>query len=151
MAVRAGRVTLLAIVWLLAGPWPATAAPDAAASRALYERHCAGCHAGGATPGDLRHPRGPGCAPPDLTRLRDAYGSPLPRAHLLHHVLDARRRGGARICGDHDLWWGDRGHDAALLRRGTVLVVLDYLESLQHERPDLLPRDPPSDPLLCGR
>jgi mono/diheme cytochrome c family protein len=131
MPVRAVRVAVLAIGWLLAGPALAASGPDAAGKRALYERHCAGCHAEAGIRG-ARLPR----RPPDLTNLGAAYGSPLPRARLLHHVLDARRRGGARICGDRDLWWGDRGHDVALRRRGTVLVVLEYLEATQQESHD---------------
>ena len=153
MPMRAGGVTILAVVWLLelGGPERATADPDATASRALYEQHCAGCHAG-PTQRDPRLSHSPGCRPPDLTHLTAAYGSPLPRAHLLHHVLDARRRGGARICGDRDVWWGERGHDVALRRRGTVLVVLDYLETLQQERQDGSPGHPsPPDPRLCER
>jgi hypothetical protein len=141
MRVHPTRVAVFAVAWVLAGPGGPASASDAGASRALYQQHCAGCHAGPAVQ-DAHPPGGPSRTPPDLTKLSASYGSPLPRARLLHHVLDARRRGGARICGDHDLWWAERGHDGALRRRGTVLVVLEYLESTQQEGHDLSPRRP---------
>jgi hypothetical protein len=128
MSARAVGVAVCVVAWLVAGAGGAARATDARSSLELYERHCAGCHAG-TRPRAAHVSR----APPDLTNLAAAYGSPLPRAYLLHYVLDARRRGGARMCGDHDLWWGDRGHDVALRRRGTVLVVLEHLEAAQQE------------------
>jgi hypothetical protein len=128
MSALAVRVALCVVALLVAGPGRGAPPADARASGDLYEEHCAGCHAGArARAAHLSR------TPPDLSHLTASYGSPLPRARLLHHVLDARRRGGARICGDHDQWWGERGPEVALRRRGTVLVVLEYLEATQQE------------------
>ena len=120
---------ILAALCFWAGP---AAAGGDEPNRRLYEEHCARCH-GANSEGGGPLPPGWGQRPPGLTHLASAWGSPLPKARLLHHVVDPRRPGGARICGGHDLWWANRDRTVAVHRRGTVLVVLDYLETLQHE------------------
>ena len=129
LAVVCVQAVLLGAPGLAATP---AGAGDESTNRTLYERHCARCH-GASGEGNGPFSSSSGQRPPGLTHLASAWGSPLPKASLLHHVVDPRRPGGARICGGRDRWWAERGSAVALHRRGTVLVVLDYLETMQRQ------------------
>ncbi len=121
---------LLAVAWLgLAGEawaWDG----QGHSSRTLYQSYCAACHGdlgqeAGAYQGSLRP------AAPDLRKLKRTHGAPLPRAALVHFVLDPRRTGSARVCSRRPLAWAVPGLGTWSMRRGMVLSVLQYLETLQ--------------------
>lgn len=120
---------VLAIAWLgLVGGARAVDGQEHP-SRALYQSYCAACH------GDLAeevgaYPRSRRTAP-DLRQLESVHGAPLPRAALVHFVLDPRRTGVARICSERPFAWAAPGLGSWSVRRGTVLSVLRYLETLQ--------------------
>lgn len=119
-----------------------TAAPGAARSDVvesgadLYTSYCASCH-GVSAQGDgpaaesLRKP------PSDLTRLGARWGTPLDKERLASFI-DGRE--GPRAHGPADMpVWGERlypgeraqspAREAA--RRGTILLILEYLQTLQ--------------------
>ena len=112
---------------------PATAV-ESGADR--YVQYCASCHGidgrgDGPAAATLRTP------PPDLTRLSARWGSPLDRTALAE-LIDGRK--GPRAHGPPDMpVWGERlyagerpdspAREAA--RRGTLLLILEYLETLQ--------------------
>lgn len=89
----------------------------AAAHAPLFDVYCGHCHSLGSA--------GPG---PDLSGLTRKYGEPLPTARLLDFVVNERRLGGSRICGDHAVRLLPF-NDAAT--RSTVRAVLHYIESVQ--------------------
>lgn len=106
--------------------------------RALYESYCASCH------GDLRGLEDPSRAhrhpaAPDLRDLGRVHGAPLPRAALLHFVLDPRRTGVARVCSERPFAWASPGMGVWAMRRGAVLDVLRYVESVQETAAKPLP------------
>jgi hypothetical protein len=99
-------------------------------SRALYQAYCAACH-GGLGEEVAAYPRSRRSAAPDLRQLESVHGAPLPRAALVHFVLDPQRTGVARVCSEHPFAWAAPGLGPWSMRRGTVLNVLRYLETLQ--------------------
>jgi len=126
------------------------AQPDRATVRegeALYLRYCASCHGVSA--------RGDGPAadaltkpPADLTRLGARFGVPLPRERIADDI-DGRQMvsghgtrempvwGRRLYAGEHEGPGAEETPGGRLreeARRGTLLLILDYLDALQ--RPD---------------
>jgi hypothetical protein len=74
--------------------------------------------------------------PANLTTLSERYGNPLPRPKLVA-IIDGRD--GVRSHGTSEMpVWGKRLHAAnrgdqarASQVRGTILIIIDYLQSLQ--------------------
>ena len=106
----------------------------------LYTQYCASCH-GLTAQGDgpaaetLRKP------PSDLTRLGPRWGVPLDRERLAAFIDG---RDGPRAHGPPEMpVWGERlyagerpespAREAA--RRGTILLILEYLDTLQQATP----------------
>lgn len=102
--------------------------------KALYRQYCSACHGLDADgKGPLATVLTP--PPPNLTLLGDKYGIPLPKSRIAEFV-DGRRE--VRAHGSSDMpVWGKRmvdgppspGSDAHTA--GTILLILDYLESVQ--------------------
>jgi mono/diheme cytochrome c family protein len=101
----------------------------------LFRQYCASCH------GVWGDGRGPVAVvlreqPTDLTRLGERYGTPLPKAQLMRFI-DGRER--VRAHGEADMpVWGKRLYEdvprtSALepRKRGTMLLMLEYLEAIQ--------------------
>jgi mono/diheme cytochrome c family protein len=101
----------------------------------VYRSYCAVCHGVFA---DGNGPVAPALATPpeDLSQLFKRYGSPL-RSKELAQVIDGRLM--ARSHGTSDMpVWGDRlyqgPHDSQQVeqvRRGTILRIIEYLNSIQ--------------------
>lgn len=102
-----------------------------------FLQYCASCH------GPLGDGQGPlaeelRAAPADLTRLRERFGSPLQTQRLLERI-DGRRM--ARAHGSRDMpVWGQklarnvsRGPGTEAQTRGTLLIIIDWLESIQKD------------------
>jgi mono/diheme cytochrome c family protein len=114
----------------------APAQPDAASpGRASYRQYCAPCHGVAA---DGHGPVAPTLKeqPMDLRKLGQKFGMPLPKARLVE-IIDGRNM--VRAHGTSDMpVWGERLIQGVpptagkeFFKRGTVLVILDYLETLQ--------------------
>ena len=100
-------------------------------SSATYRVYCAGCHGLDA---DGNGDRADSLArrPADLRTLAQRYGPAIPWAELVARVVDPRRPGGPRICGDRrGAWELLHGYPAAVAKRGIVLRALDYLATAQ--------------------
>jgi mono/diheme cytochrome c family protein len=106
----------------------------------LYTQYCASCH------GVTAHGDGPAAAslkppPGDLTRLGPRWGTPLDRERLAA-FLDGREAPHAHgspampVWGEQ-LYAGEREESPAreAARRGTILLILEYLETLQQPDP----------------
>jgi len=105
-----------------------------------YRQYCASCHGVFA---DGKGPVGPvlKTPPADLTLLGARYGMPLPRNKLLPFIdgRDERRAHGTR---EMPVWGkvlyedmsGGRQREMAV--RGTILLILDYLEGVQQPVPE---------------
>lgn len=102
---------------IAAAPVARAEGPGATANGSLFDIYCGDCHSFGGT----------GSAP-DLSGLTRKYGAPLPTARLVDFVVNERRLGGSRICGDHAIRLVPL-NDAA--ERSTVRAVLRYLASVQ--------------------
>ena len=100
-----------------------------------FRRYCGSCH------GVFADGQGPVAPvlktpPADLTRLGQRYGMPLPRTKLMPFIdgRDAKRAHGTRempIWGKV-LYEDQRGSlEREMMVRGTILVILDYLETVQ--------------------
>lgn len=102
---------------------------------AEFQQYCASCHgpkADGRGPmaGDLQVP------PADLRLLGQRYGMPLPRPKLVAFI-DGRTRVRGHGSREMPVWGkklheqsrGDQAHEGHV--RGSILVVIDYLEALQ--------------------
>lgn len=116
---------VLGAVGLGAGAGAPALAAGTASGGTLYQSYCAGCH------GDLSGSGGHRAAP-DLRELTNVHGAPLPRAALLRFVLDPLRRGVPRVCSERPFAWASPGLGTWAMRRGAVLDVLRYLETVQH-------------------
>jgi mono/diheme cytochrome c family protein len=99
-----------------------------------FVQYCASCH-GLSGKGD--GPAAPSLERPaaDLTKLRARYGDPLPRPQLIRLIDGTEPRDGH---GDREMpVWGKElfdegsGPERAARVRGTILVIIDYLESIQ--------------------
>jgi mono/diheme cytochrome c family protein len=122
-------------VLLALGPVRALAASDVA--QATYLRYCSACHGergkGDGAVSSLMRPK-----PTDLTKLAKANGGELPYGRLMQ-AIDGRLA--IRAHGDPDMpVWGEvfkaeaEGSIAQeAVVRGKVLLILDYLESIQEK------------------
>lgn len=105
---------------------------------AEYLKYCASCHG---PEGDGQGPVAPVLVPPpsDLTRLAERYGRPLPRQELARFI-DGRREVTAHGPRTMPVWGEQLFRDLPsptpeARRRGTILVLLDHLETLQVAAP----------------
>lgn len=135
-----GLVVLAGVLLALALAQTATGqkSPEPAQKRGLaeYQKYCASCHGvdgdgQGFVAGALKVP------PTDLTRLTERYGQPLPRPKLIGFI-DGRRPVVAHGNREMPIWgqrlWEDLpSRTPEMRKRGTILVILDYLESIQIE------------------
>jgi mono/diheme cytochrome c family protein len=108
-----------------------------------YRSYCGACHGIDAN-GDGPVASALTTPPADLTRLGERYGMPLPRSKLLPFVdgRDAKRAHGTR---EMPVWGKVLHQDQAgstereMIVRGTILVILDYLETIQVQETDPAP------------
>ncbi len=117
-----------------------------AAGQVLFHTYCASCHGvdargSGPVADQLSTP------PPDLTRLGERYGQPLPR-QAIAAFIDGRDDVAAH--GPREMpVWGERFFQGEApsgasegAKRRTIEVILDYLESIQpQQQTRLLPTD----------
>jgi mono/diheme cytochrome c family protein len=100
-----------------------------------FLQYCAACH-GAEARGDGPAASALETRPPDLTRLSQAYGSPLDK-HRLVVVVDGRSMPRAHGSSEMPVWGRklleavppSAGKDA--FKRGTLLVILDWIETVQ--------------------
>jgi mono/diheme cytochrome c family protein len=110
-----------------------------AAGQILFHTYCAACHGVRA---DGNGPVAPELStpPPDLTRLVDRYGLPLPKEKLAAFI-DGRTAVAAHGSREMPVW-GERffSGDPELnpnlegAKRRTIAVIIEYLESIQYQR-----------------
>ncbi len=129
---------------VLAGCWAGSAAAEpadiAAAGQVIYSHYCASCHGvsgrgNGPVAEELQVP------PPDLTRLSERYGLPLPRDQLAE-TIDGRRVVEAHGPRDMPVWGRiffsdlqqDSPDDAEAARRQAIEALIDYLVTIQRQR-----------------
>lgn len=133
-----GSLLLAACAWGAAEPGPGRL-EDGHPAYATYRQYCASCH------GIYANGQGPLAPvlrqrPPDLTRLGARYGTPLPKP-MLAEFIDGRRPVRAHGPGDMPVWGKQmllgmpEGPGKTAGQRGMVLVILDYLESVQAPPP----------------
>ena len=123
--------------WLAAGAAAAQAGdPGGIAGRELYASYCASCHGSDGRGGGPESAKR-GLRPPDLTRLHERYGSPLPRDRIASFIdgrVDVEAHGPREmpVWGER-FFEGDpgppRGVESA--KRRTVDLLVEYLQSLQ--------------------
>lgn len=122
------------------GGWAGAAAAQSGAGsvppgRDAYLQYCGSCHGPegdgqGPMAAELKTP------PSDLTRLAKRYGAPLPRERLLD-LVDGRSM--PRAHGSEAMpVWGRKlledvppGAGKEAYKRGTILVILDWIEAIQ--------------------
>lgn len=135
---RSGWVTAAIAVAALMSAGAANAQAPAKAERGAgeYMRYCAACHG---VDGDGKGLVAPAMkvAPSDLTRLTERHGDPLPRQKLAEFI-DGRRPLASHGSREMPVWgerlWKDvPSRTPEMRKRGTILVILDYLESIQRE------------------
>lgn len=132
---RLARVLVLAVAIVAASAAEAVRAESANPGRDAFLQYCASCH------GPTANGKGPMAAelrqaPADLTRLGERFGSPLQTQRLLDRI-DGRRM--ARAHGSRDMpVWGrklasnaPRTQGTEAQTRGTLLIIVDYLASIQ--------------------
>lgn len=103
----------------------------------LYRQYCASCH------GIFADGLGPvvptlRSRPPDLSRLAEKYGSPLPEAALIRYVEGTDM---VRAHGTTDMpVWGKRLYEdvppspaTQSAKRMTLQLIVDYLVAIQHQ------------------
>ncbi|MBW2244776.1 MAG: hypothetical protein JRH01_22575 [Deltaproteobacteria bacterium] len=103
--------------------------PAASPGAASYQRHCSGCHGHDGR----RMAAIPGL---DLTRLAAKYGRPLAGPELLDHLggrrpLRADWTRDTQVCGQGFMGDLAPGLVAQLMRRGTAMEILRYLDTIQ--------------------
>jgi mono/diheme cytochrome c family protein len=117
--------------------WLGAAPADAAdhAGKAPYEQYCGSCH------GVAADGKGPVAeelkvTPTDLRKLHVEFGTPLAKPRL-REVVDGRDMPRAHGTSDMPVW-GEQllaavppGAGNEAFKRGTIFVILDYLETLQ--------------------
>ena len=103
--------------------------------KAQYDEYCSSCHpieAGGGLAG------GEEAVGPDLTRLRERYGSPLSRDELAAFI-DGRRAVEAHGPREMPVWGARLYEDypqtpgTEVVRVSTIDILIDYLEAVQRE------------------
>lgn len=110
-------------------------ADNIALGRTYYLRYCAACHGPNAD-GLGPAARALKVSPPDLRRLSERYGTPLPRARLARFI-DGRAMAAAHgsrempIWGHRfdDIWTARRAHQPELADQ--ITLILEYLNSIQ--------------------
>jgi mono/diheme cytochrome c family protein len=124
----------LAAAVTLAFVMPATAEAGSERGQAEYEKYCAACHG---LAGDGKGPAAAAMSTPptDLTQLGARYGTPLPKTKLVAFI-DGRRPLIAH--GDREMpIWGEQlwkdlpSRTPEARKRSTMLVIIDYLDTLQ--------------------
>jgi mono/diheme cytochrome c family protein len=141
-------VISLAFVFFFATVQPGYA-DNITLGRTYYLRYCAACH------GPNADGLGPAARalkvwPPDLRRLSDRYGTPLPLARLARFI-DGRDMAAAHGSREMPIW-GRRFDDIWTAKRarqpeltGQIALILEYLESIQLAgHPASLPPPQPS-------
>jgi mono/diheme cytochrome c family protein len=119
----------------LAGLVAGAEEPRETPGQVLFQKYCAACH------GALADGRGPVAPylnprPPDLTKLAERYGAPMPR-ELLAEYVDGRRD--VRAHGTREMpVWGEQlfpdvpaGAEVEAAKAATLWLIIDYLESIQ--------------------
>lgn len=112
------------------------AAQDLADGRRLYLQYCASCH-GTSARGDGPAADALATRPPDLTRLAQRYGSPLPVERLAEFIdgrADVRAHGSRQMpVWGEKLYAGPRDPTLPVekARRGTIELIVAYLASIQ--------------------
>ncbi|HEY8153673.1 MAG TPA: cytochrome c [Myxococcota bacterium] len=146
------RQTALCVALLLAAPLAARGDQEKSplserlnaghAGYAEYQQYCAACHGVFADGQGLVAPVLKQ-APPNLRQLGIRYGTPLPRQKLIRSIdgSDPVLSHGSREMPI----WGTRLYGEAPVptpdsrQRGSILTILDYLESIQEAGTPLLP------------
>jgi mono/diheme cytochrome c family protein len=133
---RGSRVPLMLALGVAACVSVATAARAADhPGKAPFDQYCASCH-GPAADGTGPVATEMKVAPPDLRKLGQKYGTPLPKPKL-RELVDGREM--LRAHGTSDMpVWGEQlvsnvppTANTTFFKRGTIIVILDYLETLQ--------------------
>jgi mono/diheme cytochrome c family protein len=107
------------------------------AGKAVFEQYCASCH------GTAADGKGPVAeemkiSPTDLRKLGKKYGMPLPKPKL-REMIDGRDMVRSHGTSDMPVWGEDLVRNAPpttnvqLFKRGTIIVILDYLETIQEQ------------------
>ena len=128
--VASGAAALAAAAAFAQGP-----TPGAAPGRVLYLQYCASCHGVGGR-GDGPVAEALTVAPPDLTRLAERYGTPLPRKELAEYI-DGRRDVSAHGPREMPVWgrsFVEESEDAPNPERVAAEAIgriLDFLATLQ--------------------
>ena len=131
--VRCGRIWGAVAAAGIAIASPASGSEPA--GKAQFDQYCASCH------GEAADGKGPVAAelkttPADLRKLHEKYGDPLPKPRL-REIIDGRDMPGAHGTSTMPVW-GEKlladvppsaGREP--FKRGTILVILDYLGTLQ--------------------
>jgi mono/diheme cytochrome c family protein len=105
--------------------------------KAVFEQYCASCH-GAAADGKGPVAEEMKISPADLRKLAKKYGSPLPKAQL-RESIDGRNMVRSHGTADMPVWGENLVHSAPpsanveLFKRGTIIVILDYLDTLQEK------------------
>ena len=131
------RTTVGAVVCALAAIVTTAQAgePAGVAGRELYASYCASCH-GTDGRGDGPEAVRRGLRTPDLTRLHERYGSPLPRDRIASFI-DGRVDVEAHGPRDMPVWgerWAERIPEPGVsdeIVRGKIVVLVEYLKSIQ--------------------
>ena len=105
--------------------------------KAVFEQYCASCH-GVAADGNGPVAAELKVAPADLRKLGKEFGTPLAKPKLLE-VIDGRNM--VRAHGSATMpVWGDQlvrevppSANTEFFKRGTILVIIEYLQTLQVE------------------
>jgi mono/diheme cytochrome c family protein len=130
---RLGRASVLLLIAGLAFASRATAADHP--GKAVFDQYCASCH-GVAADGTGPVAAEMKIAPSDLRKLATKYGEPLPKAKLREFV-DGRQMVRSHGSADMPVWGEDLIRNAPptanaeFFKRGTIIVILDYIETLQ--------------------
>ena len=126
--------TLCTVIWLLAAPASASerAIGDEHPGYPYYRQYCAACH------GVFADGLGPAVPalrsrPPDLSRLSEKYGTPLPKA-TIRDLVDGELMVRAHGKTDMPIWGRElRRSGVASMPRGPHImsVIVDYLDAIQ--------------------
>lgn len=126
-----GTAALAAIALVLAA---CHGTPRAELGNNLYDEYCASCHGTVTEEGAVSTTRA--TEAPDLTRLAERLGQPLPRETLASYI-DGRRELSAHGTREMPVW-GTRLYEdypqtpgTEAVREGTVALIIDYLETIQ--------------------
>jgi mono/diheme cytochrome c family protein len=129
------KLAMSSILCLILGIAAETRAANVAEGRAYYLRYCASCHGQNA---DGLGPVAPALKvhPPDLRRLSERYGTPLP-AKRLEQYIDGREM--VAVHGSRTMpVWGRRFEEAWTAKRAgepemkdQISRIVEYLDSIQ--------------------